>query len=76
MTLGGSAVDVRSKNYQNILSIFTLERGKMGKCMLLAFILECSTFIYISSNNVFYHILCTNNVFYHIFCICIVVSYF
>ncbi len=43
--LGGSEVDVRSKNYQNILSILTLERGKMGKSNLSGFILEHSTFI-------------------------------
>jgi hypothetical protein len=57
--LGGSEVDVRSKSNQNILSILTLERGKMGKSNLSAFILEHSTFIYITSNNSFYHIFCS-----------------
>jgi hypothetical protein len=31
--LGGYEVDVRSKSYQNVLSILTLGRGKMGKSM-------------------------------------------
>jgi hypothetical protein len=42
-------VGVRLTSDQNILSILTLERGKMGKWTPSAFILEGDTLIYIRS---------------------------
>jgi hypothetical protein len=44
--LGGPKVDVCSTSHPNVMSILTLKRGRMGKCMLSAFILEHSTFIH------------------------------
>ncbi len=41
--LGGSQVFVSTKSYQSILSSLLLERGKMGVCGLLEFVLEHST---------------------------------
>jgi hypothetical protein len=41
--LGGSKVDVCLKSYQLVLTFLTLERGKMGMCPILAFVLERST---------------------------------
>jgi hypothetical protein len=41
--LGGSEVEVPSKIYQFVIPILTLEKGKLGVCVLLGFVLEHST---------------------------------
>jgi hypothetical protein len=52
--LGGCEVDVFELSKPSVH--FSLSKGKMGICTLSGFILECSTLIYIWSNNGFYHI--------------------
>jgi hypothetical protein len=49
--LGGSQVDASLMSYRFVPTILTLERGKMGKCLLVCACYRAFYFIYIGFNN-------------------------